>query len=151
LTYPRLLKNTPRDLPLEEGDALRIPGKSGTVAVAGAVRAGSGNIPFRPERLYGEYIQGAGGYADDADRGKVFLLRADGTTALLSLGFISWNPRVSRWEVTALASGPPAVGPGDTIVVPRSFQRGLPGKFARELARILMRASEIAGAPVFLP
>jgi len=151
LTYPRLLKNPARDLPLEEGDALRIPAKGNTVAVAGAVRAASGNIPFTPGLPYEEYIRRSGGYADDADRREVFLLRADGTTALLSLGIVSWNPGASRWEVTALAGGPPAVGPGDTIVVPRSLPGGLPREFIRKLPGILMRASEIAGTPVTLP
>jgi polysaccharide export outer membrane protein len=151
LTYPRLLKNSPQDLPLAEGDVLRIPTIVNTVAVSGAVRASSGQIPFVPAMPYGEYIRRAGGYADDADRGEVFLLRADGTTALLSLGFISWNPDASRWEVTAMTGGPPAVGPGDTIVVPKALPPGLPKKFARKLPGILMRAAEIAGAPVLLP
>jgi polysaccharide biosynthesis/export protein len=151
LTHPRLLKNSPRDLPLEEGDVLRIPAKADTVTVAGAVRAASGAIPFSPKLPPEKYIRRAGGYADDADRDRVFLLRADGTTAVLSRGFVSWNPLASRWEVAALAGGPPEIGPGDMIVVPRSPPKGLPSKSARKLPGILMRAAEIAGAPAILP
>ena len=153
LTHPRLLKNSPRDLPLEEGDVLRVPAKTDTVAVtvAGAVRAAPGAVPFTPNVPLKEYIRRAGGYADGADRDHVFLLRANGTTAVLTPGFVSWNPAASRWEVTALAGGPPEIGPGDTIVVPRTPPKGLPSKSARELPGILMRAAEIAGAPVILP
>jgi protein involved in polysaccharide export with SLBB domain len=151
LTHPRLLKNSPRDLPLEEGDVLRIPSKADSVTVAGAVRGAPGAVPFTPKTPLKEYIRRAGGYADDADRNQVFLLRADGTTADLSPGFVSWNPVASRWEVTALAGGPPEIGPGDTIVVPRTPPPGLPSDSARKLPEILRRAAEIAGAPVVLP
>lgn len=151
LTYPRLMKNSPRDLPLEEGDVLRIPANADTVTVAGAVQAASGAVPFTPKLPLKEYIRRAGGYADGADRDQVFLLRADGTTAVLTPGFVSWNPAASRWEVTALAGGPPEIGPGDTIVVPRTPPGGLPAISSRKLPGILMRAAEIAGAPVILP
>jgi hypothetical protein len=53
--------------------------------------------------------------------------------------------------VTALAGGPPEIGPGDTIVVPHSPPEGLPSNSARKLPEILMRAAEIAGSPVILP
>ena len=151
LTHPRLLKNSPRDLPLEEGDVLRIPAKADSVTVAGAVRAASGAIPFSPKLPLKKYIRRAGGYADDADRNQVFLLRADGTTADLSPGIVTWNPAASRWEVTALAGGPPEIGPGDTIVVPRTPPPGLPPDSSRKLPEILRRAAEIAGTPVVLP
>lgn len=151
LTHPRLLKNSPRDLHLEEGDVLRVPPKTDTVTVAGAVRGAPGAVPFTPKLPLKGYIGRAGGYAGDAERDQVYLLRADGTTADLSPGFVSWNPAASRWEVTALAGGPPEIGPGDTIVVPRTPPRGLPPNIARKLPGILMRAAEIAGAPVILP
>jgi polysaccharide export outer membrane protein len=151
LTHPRLLKNNPRDLPLEEGDVLRVPAKAYTVTVAGAVRAASGAVPFTPKLPLKEYIRRAGGYAGGADRNQAFLLRADGTAAVLTPGFVSWNPEASRWEVTALTGGPPEIGPGDTIVVPRSPPTDLPSKSSRELPGILMRAAEIAGSPVILP
>jgi hypothetical protein len=151
LAHPRLLKGSPADIPLEEGDALRIPARSDTVAVAGAVLSADGAIPYAEKISHEGYIRRAGGYAADADRDHVYLLRADGTTALLSLGFVAWNPAASRWEVTALAGGPPAVGPGDTIVVPRLPPGNLPAAIARELPGILMRAAEIAGTAVILP
>jgi len=151
LSHPRLLKGSPANLPLEDGDVLRVPPKTETVTIAGAVPSGPRAVPFAANTPYEEYIRQAGGYAGGADRDHVYLLRVDGTTAILSLGFIRWNPAASRWEVTALTGGPPAVGPGDTIVVPRQPPPGLPAKVTRELPGILMRAAEIAGEPVILP
>ena len=151
LSHPRLLKGTPADIPLEEGDVLRLPKKPDTVTVTGAVPAAPRSVPYTEKASFKEYLRQAGGTSDGADRDHVYLLRADGTVALLSLGFISWNPAASRWEVTALAEGPPSVGPGDTIIVPRHLPPGLPSKIARELPGLLMRAAEIAGTPVTLP
>lgn len=151
VAHPRLLKNSPDDLRLEEGDALRVPARVDTVAVAGAARGAPARVPFSPGRPLEEYVRRAGGYADDADRRAVYLLRADGTTALLTPGIISWNPSAARWEVTALARSLPEIGPGDTVVVPRSPRPGLPRRTARRVPKILMRAAEIAGVPVVLP
>ena len=151
LSHPRLLKGSPADLPLEEGDVLRVPPKTEAVTITGAVPSSTRAVPFAANTPYEDYIRQAGGYAGGADRDHVYLLRVDGTTAILSLGFIRWSPAASRWEVTALTGGPPAVGPGDTIVVPRQPSPGYPAKVARELPGILMRAAEIAGEPVILP
>jgi len=151
LSHPRLLKGSPADIPLENGDILRVPLKTDTVTVAGAVPSAPRAIPFKGKTPYKEYIRQAGGYADGADRNNVYVLRADGTVALLSLGFISWNPAASRWEVTALAGGYPAVDSGDTIVVPRPAPSGIPSKVAREIPGLVMRAAEIAVVPVVLP
>ena len=151
LSLPRLLKGSLADIPLEDGDTLRIPTKIGDVGVTGAVRAGTRAVPFAEKTSWKEYVARAGGYADGADREHVYLLRADGTAALLSLGFVTWNPAVSRWEVTALTGITPAIGPGDTVAVPLLPAPGLPKQISRELPGIRMRATEIAGAPVVLP
>lgn len=151
LSLPRLLKGSPADIPLEEGDVLRIPARTGDVGVTGAVQAGSLTVPFEENTSWKGYVAKAGGYADGADRDHVYLLRTDGTTALLSPGFIRWNPAASRWEVTALTGAPPPIGAGDTIVIPRHSPPELPPKVARELPGILMRAAEITDAPVALP
>jgi hypothetical protein len=151
LSHPRLLKGSPADLPLEGGDVLRIPAKTGDVGVTGAVRPGPRVVPFTESSSWKKYVDRAGGYADGADRDHVYLLRADGTATLLSLGFVSWNATASRWEVTALSGTTPAVEAGDTVVVPRLPASGLPEAVAGKLPGILMRAAEIAGAPVTLP
>jgi hypothetical protein len=159
MTHPRLLKNSPDDLRLEEGDVLRVPARADTVAVAGAVAGAAAEAargvpargPLLPGRAPEGYIRPARGFAGAAARGAVYLLRADGTTALLTPGFVSWNPAASRWEVTALTRAVPAIGPGDTIVVPRPPLPGLPRGTARRIPKLLMRAAEIAGAAVVLP
>ncbi|MCL1925709.1 MAG: SLBB domain-containing protein [Syntrophorhabdaceae bacterium] len=145
MTFPRLMKNSPHDLRLEEGDALLIPPLTESVTVAGAVHTPSDNVPFIPKAPLKEYIRRAGGYKDDADQNHVHLLRANGTTVLLTPGFLSWNPAAYRWEVTALTGAIPDISPGDTIVVFRALPSGLPRQTARRLRQALVLALEIAG------
>ena len=145
ITFPRLMKNSPDDIRLEEKDTLLIPPRVESVTVAGAVHNPSDNIPFLPKASLKEYIRRSGGYKDDADRSQVYLLRSNGTIALLTPGFFSWNPAASRWEVTALSGTGPSVSPGDTIVVFRTLPSGLPREAARQLRQALVLALEIAG------
>ena len=145
MTFPRLMKNSPHDLRLEEGDILLIPPMAESVTVAGAAHNPSDNVSFIPGAPLKEYIRRAGGYKDDADQNHVHLLRANGTTVLLTPGFLSWNPAAYRWEVTALTGAIPDISPGDTIVVFRALPSGLPRQTARRLRQALVLALEIAG------
>jgi len=151
MTFPRLMKNNPDDLQLEEGDTLLIPPLAESVTVTGAVRNPSDNVPFLPGAPLKEYIRRVGGYNDDADRNQVYLLRANGTVVLLTPGFISWNPTASRWEVTSLVGAIPTTSPGDAIVVFPAIPPGLPRKAAQRLRQALVLALEIAGTTVIAP
>lgn len=146
LSHPRLLKGSPADLPLEDGDTLRIPQRRDTVTVEGAVRAaGPVTLPHGKNRTAGEYVRLAGGYADDSDRGNTYLLRPDGTAATARTGPVEWNPQTSRWEIPALVGGDPIVGPGDTIFVPKKPAAGSRAAAVRNLPALRMRVAEITG------
>lgn len=151
LSHPRLLKGSPRDLPLEDGDVLRIPAKRGTVTVLGAVREPGRVVPFAGKAGTDEYIRRAGGYTGAADRGHVHLLRPNGAVVLPRSGLLAWNAQASRWEIPALVGGGPAVGPGDTIIVPRKPVPGRQAASVRNLQELLMRVAEITGVIPEIP
>lgn len=151
LSHPRLLKGSPRDLPLEEGDVLRIPAKRDTVTVRGAVREPGRVVPFAGKAGTDEYIRRAGSYTDAADRGQVHLLRPNGAVVLPRSGLLAWNAQASRWEIPALVGGGPAVGPGDTIIVPRKPVPGSRAASVRNLQELLMRVAEITGVIPEIP
>ena len=151
LSHPRLLKGSPRDLPLEQGDVLRIPAKRDTVTVRGAVREPGRVVPFAGKTGADEYIRRAGGYADTADRGQVHLMRPNGAVVPLRRGLLAWNAEASRWEIPALVGGGPAVGPGDTIIVPRKPVPGSRAASVRNLQELLMRVAEITGVIPEIP
>jgi polysaccharide export outer membrane protein len=151
LSHPRLLKGSPRDLPLEEGDVLRLSAKRETVTVRGAVREPGRVVPFAGKTGPDEYIRRAGGYADTADRGQTYLLRPNGAVVPSRSGLLAWNAEVSRWEIPALVGGGPAVGPGDTIIVPRKIVPGSRAASVRNLQELLMRVAEITGVIPEIP
>ena len=152
LSHPRLLKGSPKDLPLEEGDVLRIPGRKGTVTVYGAVRAaGRVTLPQAPDGSADEYVRRAGGYREDADRGHLYLLRQDGTVVPQSSGRIVWNPDASRWEIPALTGRGTPIGPGDTIFVPGKPSPGSRAASVRDFHELLMRAAAITGVVPEIP
>jgi len=151
LSHPRLLKGSPRDLPLEEGDVLRIPRKRDTVTVRGAVREPGRVVPFSGKTGTDEYVRRAGGYADAADRGQAYLMRPNGAVVPLRRGMLAWNADASRWEIPALVGGAPAIGPGDTIIVPRKPVPGSQAASVRNLQELLMRVAEITGVIPEIP
>ena len=151
LSHPRLLKGSPRDLSLEEGDVLRIPRKRDTVTVRGAVREPGRVVPFAGKTGTDEYVRRAGGYADTADRGQAHLMRPNGVVVPLRRGLLAWNADASRWEIPALVGGAPAIGPGDTIIVLRKPVPGSQAASVRNLQELLMRVAELTGVIPEIP
>jgi polysaccharide biosynthesis/export protein len=101
------------DLVLLDGDRLLIPFCPATVNVIGQVY-NSNAFLFKPGRTVGDYLRLAGGPTRDGDKGREFVIRADGSSVsrqqrsfLISVGFDSLR-----------------LMPGDTIVVPEKLDRG---------------------------
>lgn len=95
---------------LEDGDRLMVPAKASTVNVLGAVYNENAYLYADGKKL-DWYLGRAGGARREADRGRAFVIRADG-------GVVNRNHRIA---------GDPGFGkvfPGDTIVMPVQLQRG---------------------------
>ena len=96
----RLLKGSPYDITLEEGDRLHIPDKPGTVQVIGSVLTPAAFV-YREGQPFNAYVKMAGGYSITANPKRTYIMKADGST------------------VRALAGNKPRiVEEGDFIVVP---------------------------------
>jgi len=102
------------DLVLEDGDRLLVPFRPATVNVIGSVY-NSNSFIYKPGKTFGDYLRLAGGATRNGDRGRAFIIRADGTTlsskghsGLLTLSFN--NARLM---------------PGDSIVVPEKLDKGV--------------------------
>lgn len=106
------------EFPLEDGDRFVVPVRPATVNVLGAVY-NQNSFLYEPTLRVADYLQEAGGPARDADKGRIFVIRADGTV-VPKQGF---SPFSRSFDSTRLNAG-------DTIVVPQSlahasFLRGL--------------------------
>ena len=99
----RLIKGSPYDIELQEGDKLHIPERPGTIQVIGSVMTPSAFV-FRPGQPFNEYIKMAGGYASLANPKRTYILKADGSTLR---AFAGNKPRI--------------IEEGDFIVVPEKI------------------------------
>lgn len=106
------------DIALEDGDRFVIPHVPASINVVGAVNDQNSFLFARGRRIR-SYLLQAGGLTKDADRGRSFIIRADGEV-------VSYDSRKGLWGNQFLDL---QVYPGDTIVFPEkslgpSFMRG---------------------------
>ena len=131
--------NTAADLPeipLEDGDKLVVPSVPATVQVIGAVFNQNAFL-YRRRATVGSYLRFAGGPTREADRGQVFVLRANGSV-------FSRSARQSLFAGSEFDNV--RLYPGDTIVVPEKMVRP---SALRELAmwtQLMSQASLSAAA-----
>lgn len=99
-------------LPLDDGDRILVPAKPSTVNVYGSV-FNSGSYLFAQGRSLEQYLGQAGGPTRSADKGSVFVVRANGSVVS--------NRMRSGWSMgSGLVDSLQAV-PGDTIFVPEDM------------------------------
>jgi polysaccharide biosynthesis/export protein len=113
------------DLVLEDGDTMLVPFRPATVNVIGSVYNSNAFI-YRPGKTVGDYLRLAGGATRNGDKGREFVIRADGST-------------VSRQQHNYLFSGnfdSTKLMPGDSVVVPTKLDRGATLRAIRDFATI---------------
>ena len=106
-------RNTPADVPMQDGDVLVIPKEADFVTVTGQVFNPTA-VSYRPGQSAKWYLSQAGGVTGIADKKGVFVIRGDGSVISAK------NNSGGLW------SGDPLDSPlkaGDTIVVPEKALR----------------------------
>jgi protein involved in polysaccharide export with SLBB domain len=105
------------DMVLEDGDRFMVPAKPSTVAVFGSV-FNQNVFLYHPEKRLEDYLAQAGGPIRTADKGSIYLVRADGSV-------------ISQRQKGLLGGvGGERMMPGDAIVVPEDLDRG---RFTRDM------------------
>jgi protein involved in polysaccharide export with SLBB domain len=116
------------DLPeiaLEDGDRFVVPYRPATVEMLGALYNKNSFLYRREERVE-DYLRRAGGPTRDADRSRMFVIRADGSV-------------LSKQSVKGLWNGGFAslrLMPGDAIVVPERLNQGAFLKGLRDWSQV---------------
>jgi len=105
-TDRKSFEGSPDDIELRAGDSLTIPKQPGAVLVIGQVY-NSNALTYTPRRNAGWYLSHAGGPTQLANKGAIFIVRADGS--------VTGGNQGGFWSGSVLSS---PMGPGDTIVVP---------------------------------
>lgn len=100
LSPPEQLRNSADDIVVSDGDSLEVPEPVDSVLVLGSVRS-STSVLYAPNVGVDYYVNRVGGYAKEADKKEIHIVKADGSAVS---GFTNIR----------------AIDPGDTIIVPRS-------------------------------
>jgi protein involved in polysaccharide export with SLBB domain len=98
------------DVLMRDGDQLFIPRQKQEVTVIGEVQTITSHF-FRDNLARDDYISMSGGVTRKADRGRIYVVRADGSVISSESG--GWFRR----------SAQVAMRPGDTVVVPLDTER----------------------------
>jgi protein involved in polysaccharide export with SLBB domain len=120
------------DVALEDGDLLYVPMRPTQVQIMGAVQNPAAFI-FEQDTPISRYIGKAGGYNEEADEGRIFVLKGDGTAMSKSNG--SWIPGFMSSKLD----------PGDTVVVPEKLDKGLWMRGVKDITQILYQIAVTAG------
>lgn len=124
------------DLSLEDGDRFVVPARPATIGVIGAVY-NENALLYRPSKRVSDYIRAAGGPTRDADSGRTFVIRADGSVVGRASTSHLWGSSFDSMRLM----------PGDSIVVPERLEKS---NRSRELRDWVQLASQIAlSAAVF--
>jgi polysaccharide biosynthesis/export protein len=99
-----------QDIVLHDGDKLTIPKQKQEVTVIGEVQNSTSHF-YRENLTRDDYLNLSGGLTRKADRGRIYVVRADGS--VISSEGSGWFRR----------SGQVAMRPGDTIVAPLDTER----------------------------
>ena len=130
------VKNLP-NIALEDGDRFYVPSQPSTVSVMGMVY-NENAFMYRPDGRVSDYLAKAGGPTRDADKARIYLLRADGSV-------------ISAQNSTSIFSSfsGKELMPGDTVVVPEQLDRFSLTKELKDWAQIFYQfALGVAGIKV---
>ena len=96
---------------LEDGDRITIPTRPATVDVVGAVY-NQGAFIYREGKSMRDYLSQSGGATRNADTGRMFIIRADGSVLSKQMHRGLWSGSLESLRLV----------PGDTIVVPERIR-----------------------------
>ena len=146
-----ILKNSSRDILLEDGDALYIPQKPDTVNVLGSVYNPTALIfdENKPELKY--YLALTGGPNLNAEEKSIYVVRANGSVVSKRGGtkYINWDGEEKRWGFGG-GFDDLRLYPGDTILVPEKIIKPNYMKDVKDITQILYQIAVAAGVTIAL-
>jgi polysaccharide export outer membrane protein len=114
------------NMTLEDGDRFMVPHRPSTVDVLGAIY-NNNSFLYRMDKSVGAYLKLAGGATRQADKGRILIIRADGTVLSKQSTGGLWN---GGFESRRLM-------PGDAIVVPERLSQGTALKALKDWSQVI--------------
>ena len=122
-------------LPLEDGDKLYIPSRPIVVSVVGDVY-NQGSFIQRPGKTVDRYLRDSGGPTRNADKSKIFVVRANGSVVGKEAASGFWTGGFNGMVLM----------PGDTVVVPEQLNPGAALRNFKDWSQILFNFGLAAAA-----
>ncbi len=121
-----LLKNSPSNVILEDGDRIYVPKIPQSVLVFGEVFS-PGAFLYSKGLTVKDLLNKAGGLTKDADRDNIFVIRTDGSVVsnqnISSLeGYFTWQNGANRLSINVSSIMDYKLSPGDAVVVPSKIK-----------------------------
>ena len=123
------------DIPLEDGDRLYIPSRPIVVSVVGDVY-NQGSFLQQPGKTVNNYLRNAGGPTRAADKGRIFVVRANGAVVSKDAASGFWSGGFDSMVMM----------PGDTVVVPEQLNPGAGWRTFKDFSQILFNFGLAAAA-----
>jgi protein involved in polysaccharide export with SLBB domain len=123
------------ELPLEDGDKLYIPSRPIVVSVVGDVY-NQGSFIQRPGKTVDRYLRDSGGPTRNADKGKIFVVRANGSVVSKDAASGFWSGGFNGMVLM----------PGDSVVVPEQLNPGAALRNFKDWSQILFNFGLAAAA-----
>ena len=114
------------DIPLEDGDHFYVPSRPIIVSVVGDVY-NQGSFIQHPGKTVSRYLRDAGGPTRNADKGRIFVVRANGAVVSKDAASGFWSGGFASMVMM----------PGDTVVVPEQLNPGAAWRNFKDFAQIL--------------
>jgi polysaccharide export outer membrane protein len=123
------------DIPLEDGDQFYVPSRPIVVSVVGDVY-NQGAFIQRPGKTVSRYLRDAGGPTRNADKGRIFVVRANGAVVSKDAASGFWS---GGFESMVMM-------PGDTVIVPEQLNPGAALRNFKDWSQILFNFGLAAAA-----
>ena len=123
------------DIPLEDGDQFYVPSRPIVVGVVGDVY-NQGSFIQRPGKTVSRYLRDAGGPTRAADKGRIFVVRANGAVVSKDAASGFWSGGFDSMVMM----------PGDTVVVPEQLNPGAALRNFKDWSQILFNFGLAAAA-----
>jgi polysaccharide export outer membrane protein len=115
------------NIALEDGDSIYVPSTPSVINIAGEVY-NSSTIAYEPGRNADYFLSKVGGPTKMADKGSIFIVKADGTVISNEHGYV----------------GSQILGPGDTILVPPQYEFFDSYQFTLDMVDLLYKSATAA-------
>jgi len=123
------------ELPLEDGDELYVPSRPIVVSVVGDVY-NQGSFIQREGKTVNRYLRDAGGPTRNADKSRIFVVRANGAVVSKDAASGFWSGGFTSMVLM----------PGDTVVVPEQLNPGATLRNIKDWSQILFNFGLAAAA-----